>query len=135
MEKLTGENLCLSYQIMEAWMSLRLSVVHCADGSTAKMMGGRNCQKSMSAHVWNIPPSINAFHASDDSFAPSFLNGGAMRTSPYERGFPEGDLLNAEARAVIDADFEEIHSTSPRKNFMAQTREVWTWIKQRLQKA
>lgn len=58
-----------------------------------------------------------------------------MRTSPYERGFPEGDLLNAEARAVIDADFEEIHPPRPRKNFIESMREGWVWIKQRLHRA
>ena len=58
-----------------------------------------------------------------------------MRTSQYERVFPDGDLLNAEARAVINADFEEIHPIPPRKNFIAQLREGWVWIRQRLLKA
>lgn len=120
---------------MEACMSLHLVIVHCTAGSTVKMMGRRNYQTTENSHGWNIPPSVNAFHASDDSFARSFRNEGAMRTSLYERGFPEGDLLNAEARAVIDADFEEIHPPHLRKNFIESMREGWIWIKQRLHRA
>ena len=56
-----------------------------------------------------------------------------MRTSPYERGLSGSDLLNAEARAVIDADFEEILPPRPRKNFAESVKAGWIWIKQRLQ--
>lgn len=90
---------------------------------------------SANLHDCNMHPSVSAFRASGNSFAPSFQNGGAMRNSPYERGFPEGDLLNAEARAVIDADFEEIHPQRSRKNFIESIKEGWIWIKQRLHRA
>ncbi|MBL0318427.1 MAG: hypothetical protein IPP74_03880 [Alphaproteobacteria bacterium] len=58
-----------------------------------------------------------------------------MRTSPNERGFAGGDLLNAEARAVLDADFKEIHPPRPRKNFIEFIKEGWIWIKKQLQRA
>ena len=58
-----------------------------------------------------------------------------MRTSPYERGFPEGDLLNAEAQAVIDADFEEITADHQPRSFMQLMKDMLQWIKQRLQRA
>lgn len=58
-----------------------------------------------------------------------------MRTSQYERSYPHGDLLNGEARAVIEAEFEEIHPPRPLKNFIESIKEGWTWIKQRLQRA
>ncbi|MFZ4540862.1 MAG: hypothetical protein ACOYNL_03490 [Rickettsiales bacterium] len=135
MEKLTGEKLCLNHRIMEAWMSLRLVIVHCTGCSTAKMMGGGNYLTTENLRCWNIVPSANGFRGSDSVFAPSFRNGRAMRKSPYERGFPEGDLLNAEARAVIDADFEEIHPLRPCKNFIDSMKEGWIWIKQRLHRA
>lgn len=43
--------------------------------------------------------------------------------------------LNTEARAVIDADFEEIHPQRPRRNFIESLREGWVWIRQRLHRA
>ncbi|MDX2073601.1 MAG: hypothetical protein SFX19_04455 [Alphaproteobacteria bacterium] len=135
MEKLTGEKSCQNHQMMEAWMSLRLVIVHSTAGSTAKTMAGRNYQTTENLRGWNIPPSANAFRASDNVFAPSFRNGGAMRGNPYERGFPEGDLLNAEARAVIDADFEEITAGHQPRSFMQLMKDMFQWIKQRLQRA
>lgn len=57
---------------------------------------------------------------------------GGMDFRRFDNGYPHENYLDAEARAVIDADFEEIHRVPPRKNFMARTREVWVWIKQRL---
>ncbi len=58
-----------------------------------------------------------------------------MRISPFNQGHPHEDYLNAEARAVIDADFEEIHPTPSHKNFITRVREGIAWIKLRLQKA
>jgi hypothetical protein len=58
-----------------------------------------------------------------------------MHTDHYEDRLPENDLLSAEARAVIDADFEEIHPIPPRKNFITQMREGWVWIRKRLHRA
>lgn len=58
-----------------------------------------------------------------------------MHFSPFNQGYPHEDYLDAEARAVIDADFEEIHPIPTRKSFIAQLREGWVWIRQRLLKA
>lgn len=55
-----------------------------------------------------------------------------MYFSPFNQGHQRKDYLGAEARAVIDADFEEIHPKRPRKKFIESMIEGWIWIKQRL---
>lgn len=58
-----------------------------------------------------------------------------MRTSRYERSYPHGDLLNGEARAVIEAEFEEIRTNPQRRTLIQTLKEKWQWIRQRLQRA
>ena len=57
-----------------------------------------------------------------------------MHISRFNQGYPHEDYLDAEARAVIEADFEEIHPTPPVKTLVTHMREGWLWIRQRLQK-
>lgn len=58
-----------------------------------------------------------------------------MRTKQYEHGYPHGDLLNGEAKAVIDADFEELTAGHQPRSFMQLMKDLFQWIKQRLQRA
>lgn len=58
-----------------------------------------------------------------------------MRTRQYDRGYPEGDMLNADARAVIEAEFEEITAANQPRSFMQRMKDISQWIKQRLQRA
>ncbi|MDX1974824.1 MAG: hypothetical protein SFT92_04025 [Rickettsiales bacterium] len=58
-----------------------------------------------------------------------------MQYKPFHYKMPQQDYLGAEARAVIEADFEEIHPPRPRKNFVEPIKEGWIWIKQRLHRA
>lgn len=116
-------------------MFLRLSAVQPTAGSTSKMPGGRNYQTIENSHGWNMSPSVNAFRASDDIFVLLFRNGGAMRTKQYERRYPHGDLLNGEARAVIEAEFEEINIGTQKCSFTQLMKDGLQWIKQRLQRA
>lgn len=58
-----------------------------------------------------------------------------MRTKQYERGYPHGDLLNGEARAVIEAEFEEINTATQKRSFTQLMKDGLQWIKQRLQRA
>lgn len=58
-----------------------------------------------------------------------------MRTSQYERSYPHGDLLNGEARAVIEAEFEEINTSAQKRSFTQLMKDGLQWIKQRLQRA
>lgn len=55
-----------------------------------------------------------------------------MRTSLYEQGYPHGNILNDEARSVIEAEFEEIAVVQPR-SFTQRMKDVFQWIKQRFQ--
>ena len=57
-----------------------------------------------------------------------------MRTSQYEQGYPYGNILNDEARAVIEAEFEEIITGNQPYSFMQRMKDVFQWIKQRLQR-
>lgn len=52
-----------------------------------------------------------------------------MRTRPYERTYPHSDLLNHEARAVIEAEFVEIHPTPPRQPSTPLLKRIKPWIK------
>lgn len=55
-----------------------------------------------------------------------------MRTNPYERVYPHGDLLNAEARAVIEAEFEEINTGTQKRTWRQLMKDALQWIRQRL---
>lgn len=56
-----------------------------------------------------------------------------MHTNQYEHGYPHGDLLNSEARAVIEAEFEEINIGTQKRSFMQLMKDMFQWIKQQLQ--
>lgn len=58
-----------------------------------------------------------------------------MRIKQYERGYPHGDLLNGEARAVIEAEFEEINTSVQKRSLAQLVKDGLQWIKQRLQRA
>lgn len=58
-----------------------------------------------------------------------------MRTNRHERSYPHSDLLNDEARAVIEAEFEEMRPVPQRRTLTQYFKEKWQWIQQRLQRA
>lgn len=58
-----------------------------------------------------------------------------MHTRRYERSYPHDDLLNGEARAVIEAEFEETRTNPQRRTLIQTFKEKWQWIRQRLQRA
>jgi len=55
-----------------------------------------------------------------------------MRTEQYECGYPQGDLLGGDARAVIDAEFEDIDTGTQTLSFTQLIKDAFQWIKQRL---
>lgn len=57
-----------------------------------------------------------------------------MRISQYEQGYPQGNILNDEARAVIEAEFEEITVANQSRSFTQRMKDVFQWIKRRLQR-
>lgn len=58
-----------------------------------------------------------------------------MHTSRYKRGYPHGDVLGGDARAVIEADFEEITTGRQPPTLMQRMKEVFQWIRKRLRNA
>lgn len=58
-----------------------------------------------------------------------------MRTRQYEQGYPHGNILNDEARAVIEAEFEEIIAGNQLRSITQRMKDIFQWIKQRLQRA
>jgi|GEM_PF-2542545 len=58
-----------------------------------------------------------------------------MRTNPHKYGDPNGDILNGDARAVIEAEFEEITARKPPHTLAQAMKDLFQWIKQRLNRA
>lgn len=58
-----------------------------------------------------------------------------MRTNPYKREYPHGDLLNGDARAVIEAEFQEMRTGNQKHSLAQFMRDRLEWIKQRLHRA
>ena len=56
-----------------------------------------------------------------------------MRTNRYERGYPHSNILNDEARSVIEAEFQEISTVNQPRSFTQRMKDVFQWIKQRFQ--
>jgi hypothetical protein len=55
-----------------------------------------------------------------------------MHHRSFDDNHAHDRFLDAQARAVIEAEFEEISPARPRKAHFLQTMEAWSWIKQRL---
>ena len=79
-----------------------------------------------------VRPSANAFRVTGTHSVYFFQKRGAMRNNQYEREYPHGDLLNGEARAVIEADFEEITTAKQPRSFIQLVKDGLQWIRQRL---
>ena len=58
-----------------------------------------------------------------------------MHTKQYECGYQHGDLLNGEARAVIEAEFEEMNTGTQKRSLAQLMKDGLQWIKQQLQRA
>lgn len=57
-----------------------------------------------------------------------------MSGNPYERGYPQGDLLGGDARAVIEAEFEEITTVKQPRPSTQSMKAIFQWIKHRVQR-
>ncbi len=55
-----------------------------------------------------------------------------MRNKHYDRGYSQGDLLDGDARAVIEADFKEITTSKKPQSFVQLVKDVFQWIKQKM---
>jgi len=57
-----------------------------------------------------------------------------MSLKQYNRVYPQSDLLDGDARAVIEADFKEITTNKQTCSFMQLLKDVSQWIKHRLKR-
>ena len=52
----------------------------------------------------------------------------------FNKEYLNEEILDKEARYVIDADFKGIYSQTPGKTFFEKIRRKWLWINQRIKK-
>lgn len=55
-----------------------------------------------------------------------------MHSSSTNQRYQHTHCMDAEARAVINADFEEMHPPRSRNYFIESIKAGWIWIKQKL---
>jgi len=61
----------------------------------------------------------------------------AARAATYDtdlQAYPQGDYLNSDARAVIEAEFEEIATGRQARSLTRMMKDAWQWIQRRLQR-
>ena len=58
-----------------------------------------------------------------------------MPVNKNERRYHDTSFLRGDARAVIDAEFEELRTGNQTRTFLHLMKDGFQWIKQRLQRA
>lgn len=57
-----------------------------------------------------------------------------MRSKHYDRGYPQSNLLDGDARSVIEADFKEITTSKKTRSFAQLMKDVFQWKKSRMKR-
>lgn len=114
-------------------MSLRLVIVRYIAGSTSKMLDGTICRMKVNSYGWSPLQNTNVSLGSDVNFDRLFQSGSDMLNRKPHASPSINDMLNGEARAVIDAEFEEIAKTRPNQSLKKSIQGGLLWIWQKLQ--
>lgn len=115
-------------------MFVRLVIVRSIAGLSGRKTDFMTCPTIANSKGWTYHPAVNAFRVSGSVYGLPFQSGGAMRTGQHNP-YPGRDMLDGDARAVVDAEFKEIATDKRSGTLMNGMKGLLQWIRRRLQRS